>query len=74
LANLLPQAFPFIGVMGSPVKLKKIKDELQIRGFGESDWSRVTAPVGLPIESDTPAEIAVSIAAQILHETKRFGF
>lgn len=74
LASLLPQAFPFIGVMGSPVKLKKIKDELFTRGFSESHWSRLTAPVGLPIESDTPAEIAVSIAAQILQQTKQHGF
>ena len=66
LTGLLPAAFPFIGVMGSPSKLQKIKDELYTRGFSESDWARVTAPVGVPVNSDTPEEIAVSIAAQIL--------
>jgi xanthine dehydrogenase accessory factor len=74
LASLLPEAFPFIGVMGSPAKLQKIKKELQSRGFGESGWNRLSAPVGLPIESDTPAEIAVSIAAQILQKTNQFSF
>ena len=66
LASLLPEAFPFIGVMGSPSKLQKIKDELHKRGFKESDWERVVAPVGLSINSDTPEEIAVSVAAQLV--------
>ena len=66
LAGLLLEAFSFIGVMGSPSKLKKIKDELYARGLTESDWARVTAPVGVPMNSDTPSEIAVSVAAQIL--------
>ena len=70
VAGLLPHPFPFIGVMGSPVKLKKIKEELLNRGFAEADWNRLTAPVGLSIDSDTPAEIAVSIAAQVVQKVK----
>lgn len=66
LASLLPAAFPFIGVMGSPSKLQKIKEALYARGISESDWERVTAPVGISVNSDTPDEIAVSVAAQIL--------
>lgn len=69
LASLLLEAFPFIGVMGSPSKLKKIKAELYTRGFGDSDWERLAAPVGVPMNSDTPPEIAVSVAAQILQKT-----
>ena len=68
LSNLLTFPFPYIGVMGSPAKLKKIKEALMDRGFSESDWSRVVAPAGMPIESDTPEEIAVSVAAQILEK------
>ena len=74
LTSLLPLPFPFIGVMGSPAKLKKIREELKIRNFGHEDWSRVTAPVGLAINSDTPEEIAVSIAAQILQKTNQVCF
>lgn len=74
LTSLLPNPFPFIGVMGSPAKLKKIRGELKSRNFGHVDWSRLTAPVGLPIDSDTPEEIAVSIAAQILQKTKYLSF
>ena len=71
LTSLLPNPFPFMGVMGSPAKLKKIREELKSRNIGHEDWSRVTAPVGLPIGSDTPEEIAVSIAAQILQKLKQ---
>ncbi len=74
LTSLLPLPFPFIGVMGSPAKLKKIREELKIRNFGHEDWSRVTAPVGLAINSYTPEEIAVSIAAQILQKTNQVCF
>lgn len=74
LTSLLPNPFPFMGVMGSPAKLKKIREVLKSRNFGHEDWSRVTAPVGLPIGSDTPEEIAVSIAAQILQKTKQQSF
>ncbi len=66
LASLLPEAFSSIGVMGSPSKLQKIKTELYSRGFNESDWARIAAPVGLSINSDTPEEIAVSVAAQLV--------
>ena len=69
LASLLLEALPFIGVMGSPSKLKKIKEKLYARGFRASDWDRLTAPVGLPVNSDTPEEIGVSVAAQILQLT-----
>ena len=71
LTGLLSQPFPFIGVMGSPAKIKKIQDELRIQNFRDESLSRITAPVGLSINSDTPEEIAVSVAAQILQITKQ---
>ena len=74
LAGLLTKPFPFIGVMGSPAKIKKIQDELRIRNFGDESWSRITAPVGLSIGSDTPEEIAVSVAAQILQKLNQASF
>lgn len=66
LEGALRQPFPFIGVMGAPAKLRAIKKELLQRGFGEDDLARLTAPVGLPIGSSTPQEIAVSVAAQLI--------
>lgn len=66
LASLLPRPFRFIGIMGSPSKVKKIREALATRGFGDEDVGRLQAPVGLPMLSDTPEQIAVSVAAQIL--------
>ncbi|MEM1031849.1 MAG: XdhC family protein [Myxococcota bacterium] len=65
LRGLADVATPFLGLMGSPAKLRFIREALVESGH-ERVWSRVTAPVGLPMVSDTPAEIAVSISAQLL--------
>ena len=73
LSGILRHSFPYIGVMGSPSKLKKIEESLYAMGFDQEDWNRITAPAGIPIESDTPEEIAVSISAQILHEAHKLG-
>lgn len=56
---------PFLGLMGAPAKLEEIRRRLRA-GFAESALDRIVAPVGLPIGSDTPPEIAVSVAAQLL--------
>jgi xanthine dehydrogenase accessory factor len=58
LRAALSQPFRWIGVMGAPAKLAAIRAEV--------DDARIAAPVGLPIGSATPAEIAVSVAAQLL--------
>ncbi|HUU55219.1 MAG TPA: XdhC family protein [Armatimonadota bacterium] len=36
------------------------------RGFSESDLARVHAPIGIDIHSETVAEIAVSIVAEMI--------
>ncbi len=66
LAGALPRPFPFLGVMGSAAKIREIGHRLRQEGITGDDLARLTAPVGLPIGSDTPEEIAISIAAQIL--------
>lgn len=64
--------FPFIGVMGSHAKIAKIFEQLQQAEMSENALSCIHAPVGLPIGSHTPEEIAISIAAQILQERKKW--
>ena len=66
LEGALREGFPFIGVMGAPAKLRAIKAALSEKGFSGEDLERITAPVGLPIGSSTPQEIAVSVAAQLI--------
>jgi xanthine dehydrogenase accessory factor len=57
---------PYIGVIGSKVKARTIRASLINEGFSKDDCERFHCPMGLPIGNNTPAEIAVSIAAQIL--------
>ena len=38
----------------------------------EQHLQRIFTPVGIPIKSQTPEEIAISIAAQIIREKNKF--
>ena len=41
-------------------------------GFTETDTERIISPIGLNIQAETPAEIAISIAGQmIMHRAQR---
>jgi xanthine dehydrogenase accessory factor len=66
LRALMPKSFRFLGVLGSRSKIKKMFDDYRREGIGEDTLSRVHAPIGIPINSQTPEEIAVSIAAQLI--------
>ncbi len=61
----------YIGVIGSRKKIAGVRERLQKDGYKETDLDRITAPIGLEIGSDTPAEIAVSIAAQLILERSK---
>jgi len=58
--------FAFLGVIGSHVKAGKIKMELRIAGVSDLAIERLVCPVGLPIGNNTPPEISISIAAQLI--------
>ncbi|MEM8996762.1 MAG: XdhC/CoxI family protein [Acidobacteriota bacterium] len=72
LAGALPRPFPMVGAMGSAAKLEEIRRQLGGLGLGAADLERLTAPVGLEIDSHTPAEIAVSVGAQLLARRHRW--
>lgn len=59
--QLLPADPPYLGMIGSKVKVARAKEAL-----GELWNDRIFAPIGLDIRANTPAEIAVSIFAQII--------
>ena len=55
----------YIGLMGSRKKREAIFSRLEQDGFPDVR-NRVTTPIGLDIKAQTPAEIAVSVAAQLI--------
>ena len=68
--NVLAQAMctgaGYIGMIGSRRKRDAIYQSLRGDGFSPEDLSRVHCPIGIAIGAQTPAEIAVSIAAELI--------
>ena len=56
----------YIGVIGSKAKTAGVQRQLREQGFTDEDFARITTPIGLDIKAETPAEIAISIAAQMI--------
>lgn len=56
----------YIGMMGSRRKARRVLDALAGEGVPAASLARVHAPIGLEIQAETPAQIAVSILAQII--------
>lgn len=63
---LLNKEFKYIGVLGSKKKMDKLFEDYRSEGIDESLLQRIHTPIGLDIKSQTPEEIAVSIAAEII--------
>lgn len=61
----------YIGVIGSRRKAALTFERLRRDGWPEEELARVQTPIGLPIGAETPAEIAVSIAAQLIAHRSR---
>lgn len=69
LAN---KEFKYIGILGSKTKFAKMLAEYQRDGINLAWLQQIHAPVGLPVKSQTPEEIAVSIAAEIIQIKNQF--
>lgn len=65
-AQALKTAAKYIGVIGSARKVKGVFDKLKEMGFTDKDLKRIVTPIGLEIKAETPEEIAISIAAQLI--------
>ena len=63
---LLTTPVGYIGIMGSKNKAAMARAALLADGYSEQQLARVITPIGIDIGSETPAEIAVSIAAQLI--------
>jgi xanthine dehydrogenase accessory factor len=68
LAQSLRTGAGYIGMIGSVRKKETIYKALLAEGFTQEDLKRVHCPIGLKMETETPAEIAVSIVGELINE------
>jgi len=66
----------YLGMIGSRGKVGRFKKRLEAKGLldgehGERRWARLSAPIGLDIGAETPEEIAVAIAAELIARRRR---
>ncbi len=66
LRQVLATAALYVGCMGSGKKAAHTRERLLADGFSAERADRVRTPVGLAIGAETPAEIAVAIAAEMV--------
>ena len=67
LSNGLEKNWGYMGLIGSSTKIKRF--ELRLKSSEKINmerWPDVSAPIGIEIGSKSPAEIAVSIAAELI--------
>jgi xanthine dehydrogenase accessory factor len=62
----LKKSCAYLGMIGSERRVREVFREMEKRGFSKNELNRIRAPIGLKIGALTPAEIAVSIAAELI--------
>lgn len=66
IRRLLDKDLRYFGVLGSRAKMATLLKNLKKEGYPAEKLARIRTPIGLPIHSQTPEEIAISIAAEII--------
>ena len=66
LKSVITKHVKYLGLMGSKRKIVTIFDVLRNDGIDEKLFEKVYTPIGLKIGAETPEEIAISIAAEII--------
>lgn len=66
LGLVIKKKVKYLGLMGSKGKIAELMGLMKAEGFTDSEMNHLHAPIGVPINSHTPDEIAISIAAEII--------
>jgi xanthine dehydrogenase accessory factor len=66
LRSLSTKTVKYIGMLGSRAKVETMMENLKNDGFSPDFLQKIHAPIGIDVKSQTPEEIAVSIAAEII--------
>jgi len=66
----------YLGMIGSRGKVARFEKRLRAKGLldgevGEARWARLRAPIGLDLGAETPDEIAIAIAAELIARRRR---
>ena len=64
--QVLLKTYPYVGIIGSRAKTASVNARLQKEGIPKEALQTVHTPIGLAIGAKTPAEIAISIAAELI--------
>ena len=71
LSQALSSGCFYVGALGSRKTHAKRVERLMALGHDEGEIARISAPIGLDIGAASPAEIAVSILADIIAHLRR---
>lgn len=66
LRQVLKNTYTYVGVIGSRAKTISVNARLREAGITDEVLATVHTPIGLPIGAVTPAEIAISIAGELI--------
>ena len=66
LAQVLRTPATYVGCIGSRHKVAKTRELLLAQGIPDADIDRIHSPIGLPIGGETPEEVALSVAAELV--------
>jgi xanthine dehydrogenase accessory factor len=66
LRGLSNKNVKYLGMLGSRAKVETMMENLKNDGFSTDFLQKIHAPIGIDVKSQTPEEIAVSIAAEII--------
>jgi len=66
LQHIIGKDFRYVGMIGSEKKIRTIEEDLISNGIAKEHFTKLHAPIGLDIGAETPEEIALSIATEII--------
>lgn len=67
LRCVLGRGAGYVGMIGSRRRVGEVKRHMHDLGFAKDLTDEIYAPIGLDLGAETPAEIAISIAAEIVN-------
>jgi xanthine dehydrogenase accessory factor len=64
---------PYVGVIGSPQKASVLRRDLAAQNVSSEKIESFFCPMGVPLGNNTPAEISISVVAQLIQQRDQLG-